>query len=161
MHLPNPKSPACPVALGQELEVFYPDLGVPHWGIVYQIGANPLEGKWDVLVLHNSKRRGGVNLSAIEQFASGNGFSIRRSPESPQHRAIILERATLALSVGVPYFALNENCQHFTTWCYTGKPESPTIQLSVVALIGGAMLFGNLMGDSNKPKPRKKHRSRY
>jgi hypothetical protein len=154
MYFRTPEIPICPVALGQELDIFYPDLGVPHRGIVYRIDWNAAEWKWDVMVAHNSKREGGVSLTTLEQFAHGNRAHILRSPQSPEHLQAILQRADLALSVGVGYLALYENCQHFTTWCYTGKAESPTVQLGV-ALVG-TLLVGTIIANANKPQPRKR-----
>ncbi len=148
--------PSCPVVLGQELEVFYPDLGVPHRGIVYQIFWKVAEWKWDISVVHNSKGGGGVGITSIEQFGQGNLVNILWSPESLEHLQIIFERANLALRVGVKYFVLNGNCQHFTTWCYTGEPQSPTLQVSV-AVVGFAFFVGAIIDDSTKRKSRERH----
>ena len=153
MYFRTPEIPICPVAVGQELEVFYPDLGVPHRGIVYQIDWHAADWKWNVTMAHNSKRDGGVSVTTLEQFAQGNRAHILRSPQSPEHLQAILQRAALALSVGVGYLALLENCQHFTTWCYTGKAESPTVQFGVAL---GTLVLGAIIANANNPRPRKR-----
>jgi len=118
----------CPFQIGDELRVFYPDLGLDHFGIVYQV----LSGwnGWLVRVIHNSKHGGGVCIVTLDEFSCGNEIFINRRAISEAHRQAIIARAVGAL--GHPYGVL-ENCEHFTTWCYTGIAESRQLQNAVLA----------------------------
>jgi len=108
-----------------EIEVFYPDLhGIPHRGIIHGVQVGPM-GVTAINVIHNSKRDGGVSVVGFADFAGGNIVSLRRRAESPQHSDAIIARAESAIHH--PYHWWLSNCEHFTDWCYTGKPgESDT-----------------------------------
>ena len=103
-----------------EIEIFYPDLhGIPHRGIVHSFQTGPM-GVTGVNVIHNSKRNGGVGFISFADFAQGSIVNVRRRAESPQHAAAIIARAESAIRH--PYHWWLANCEHFTDWCYTGKP---------------------------------------
>jgi len=127
-----------PFVPGQELEVRYPDLGnVPHRGIVRYVFWNGY--KWDVRVAHNSKTSRGVGIVSVEQFAQGNPIKVLRTPSSGEQQNVILQRVDSAIAAGVRYYLLVGNCEHFSTWCYTGAAESPSLQTAAAILAGVVM----------------------
>ncbi len=136
---------AFPFLKGDEIRVFYPDLQLWHNGIVCEVIPGPF-GFRSARIVHNSKRGGGVCIVSIEEFSGGNPVFLHRRPASPEHVEAVVSRATSQL--GQPYSALFQNCEHFTTWAFTGVPESE--QLQVIGWIAaiGAVAVGVLTSDS-------------
>jgi hypothetical protein len=66
---------------------------------------------------------------------------VLRGPTSPAHEQEILDRIDRALLRGVDYLAVNQNCQHFTNWCYAGIASSQTIQAGSAIILGLATAF--------------------
>ena len=125
--------------LGQIVEVNFP--GYPaHYGVVAAVGWNG-----QIAIAHNSKSKRGVVLDSIEQFGDGNAVKVARDPDSPEHTQEIIQKAFSAVRGHVPYFTEAQNCEHFVTWCYTGKAVSPTAdKYKAVAL--SALLIAGLWG---------------
>jgi|SRR5579871_443902 len=127
-----------------EVEVFYPDLhGIPHRGIVYGFQVGPM-GAIGIDVIHNSKRNGGVGFISFADFAQSSLVNLRRRAQSSQHADAISARAESAIHH--PYHWWLANCEHFTDWCYTGKPgesDTKTAGSWVVAGITAAVLLWN------------------
>ena len=136
--------PAQPCFRGQRLKVIYPN--VAHEGIVYrvQLGAKANGYRWYVTVAHNSKSDRGVCLVPFETFAQGCMVHVVDSPQSREHEKFIISQVDHARMAGIRYFLLYQNCEHFASWCYTGKAESSTLK-SVAKVIGGAAAIGALV----------------
>lgn len=133
-------SDGSPIQPGDEIEVRYPEIHpIPHRGLVSAIVESGL-GVVDVQVAHNSKSQGGVCIVSWNQFSQGQPVKLLRRPSSVEHRIAILERARA--NIGHPYDGAAANCEHFTDYCYSGKPgESPTLQAGIAILAGVGCVF--------------------
>jgi hypothetical protein len=97
-------------------------------------------------MVHNSKRGGGVCEVSLEEFSGGNPVFLNRRAPSPEYAEAVVSRAYSLL--GKPYNAVFHNCEHFTTWAFTGVPKSEQLQaLGWIAAIGIATI-GLLASDS-------------
>jgi hypothetical protein len=94
-------------------------------------------------VIDNSPERKKVEHRPFQEFTQGRPYRFVSHPGAfPPH--VVLARALSRL--GDPYDPISSNCQHFVTWCATGKARSPQIEgvlalaaLSVVAVAGMSM----------------------
>jgi len=135
----------CPFLKGDELRVFYPDIQLWHNGIVCEIIPGPF-GFPSASMIHNSKRGGGVCIVSLEEFSGGNPVFLNRRPSSPEYAEAVVSRAQSQL--GQPYSALLQNCEHFTTWAFTGVPQSEQLRaIGWIAAIG-AVAVGIMASDS-------------
>jgi|SRR5882672_5633932 len=93
------------------------------------------------LLPHNSKGKGVVQ-TYWQEFSEGQLVLLHRRAESQLHVQQIWQR--VYANLGKPYLLLGQNCQHFASFAFTGKAESPAARtvggLAVVAII--AALFG-------------------
>jgi hypothetical protein len=146
----DPVIPAQPCLRGQRLRVFYPN--VAHEGIVYSVdlGATPNGYCWYVMVAHNSKTGGGVCLVTLEALAQGCMVRIVDSPQSKEHENFIIGQVGRARMAGIRYFLLYQNCEHFASWCYTGKAESQTLE-SVAKFVGGMAAISIVVAAVHSP----------
>jgi Lecithin retinol acyltransferase len=126
-------------AVGDWVKVFLPRLGVEHEGIVVNVAR--MYGGFQAAVAHNMKGRGVVQ-TYWHEFSEYQTVHLHRRAESPLHVQQILQR--VYANLGKPYLLLGQNCQHFASFAFTGKAESPATRtvggLAVVAII--AALFG-------------------
>jgi hypothetical protein len=126
-------------AVGDWVKVFLPRLGVEHEGIVVNVAL--MYGGFQAAVAHNSKGKGVVQTHWLE-FSEGQAVLLHRRAESPLQVQQILQR--VYPNLGKPYFLVGQNCQHFASFAFTGKAESPATRavggLAAVAMI--AALFG-------------------
>jgi hypothetical protein len=126
-------------AIGDWVKVFLPRLAVEHEGIVIQV--ERMYGGFQAAVAHNMKGKGVVQSYWLD-FSEGQAVRLHRRAESPMHVHQILQRVYRNLGAG--YSLVNQNCQHFASFAFTGKAESPGTKavggLAVVAII--AALFG-------------------
>jgi hypothetical protein len=73
-----------------------------------------------------------------QDFAEGNIIQLFRRPSSAVHVQQILAR--VEANIGKPYIFLPQNCEHFASFAFTGKSESPSLQvLGFGSLILGVM----------------------
>jgi hypothetical protein len=125
-------------AVGDWVKVFLPRLGVEHEGIVVQVAR--MYGGFQAAVAHNMKGKGVVQ-TYWREFSEYQAVHLHRRAESPLHVQQILQR--VYANLGKPYLLLGQNCQHFASFAFTGKAESPATKtvggLAVVAII--AALF--------------------
>jgi len=87
-----------------------------HEGIVY---GTDVFG--DTLVIENSKQKGQVSISTLEEFCGGGQYWIKQY--APAGRAGEVISRALSL-LGRQYHLTDYNCQHFTSEAYTGEPRS-------------------------------------
>lgn len=138
-----------PFVKGDELRVYYPDIGLWHNGIVAEVVPSPY-GWSSAHVIHNSKRGGGVCVVSLEEFASGNTVQLNNRP-LPEYAELVVSRAQRFL--GQPYNAFSLNCEHFTTWVLTGVPHSEQLQSIVwVAALGAAAVGLMMVSDSGNER---------
>jgi hypothetical protein len=97
-------------------------------------------------MIHNSKRGGGVCTVSLEEFSGSNPVFLSRRPPSPEYAAAVVRRAES--QVGQPYNALFQNCEHFTTWAFSGVPQSGQLQTIGWIVAIGAVAAGLMASDS-------------
>lgn len=128
-------SNGAPIEPGDELEVSYPDLhGIPHRGLVYSVPRYAAATLADIEVIHSGKR-GGVCIVNWEAFEQGQQVRLRRKPTSAGHAHQILSLAASALNH--PYSWHEANCEHFTSWCYSGGVDAKSETLQTGVLVAG------------------------
>lgn len=76
---------------------------------------------------HSSTTRCPVEYVALHRFAQGRGISVRAEPAAAYSGAQIVERATSRLGED-RYRLLTNNCEHFCTWCVSGKGRSDQVR---------------------------------
>jgi hypothetical protein len=111
------------IAVGDWVRVFVPTLGVWHHGVVRRIFW--VGHGFAVEVAHNMKSRG-VTASDWYEFSGGGVVFLHR-----RHSTIIEVQASLArieYSLGQPYHLFAQNCEHFTSFVFSGKAESETLR---------------------------------
>jgi hypothetical protein len=111
-----------PILVGDWVRVLSP-AGVWHHGIVRR-----LVPRWDggiAVEIANNVKLGGISLSDWHVFADGREIILHRRAPAGQVRQI-LRRADE--SMGKTYDLLTQNCEHFASYAFTGKPESPAIK---------------------------------
>jgi hypothetical protein len=87
-----------------------------HEGIF--IGSDLCQRHW---VIENSKIKGEVSISALEEFSgSGQWEIVQTAPEGYEDE--VINRAYALL--GKPYDLTGYNCQHFVAEVYEGEPSS-------------------------------------
>lgn len=125
--------------IGDWVKVFLPRLGVQHEGIVVQVAR--MYGGFQAVVAHNMKDKGVVQSYWLD-FSEGQPVSLHRRAESPMQVRQILQR--VYGNLGARYSLMNQNCQHFASFAFTGKAESPSVKavggISLLAAL--AILFG-------------------
>jgi hypothetical protein len=134
-----------PFLKGDELRVYYPDIQLWHNGIVTDVLPGPF-GFPSATMIHNSKRGGGVCTVSLEEFSGGNPVFLSRRPPSPEYAAAVVSRARSQL--GQHYSALFQNCEHFTTWAFSGVPQSGQLQTIGWIVAIGAVAAGLMASDS-------------
>ncbi len=126
-------------AVGDWVKVFLPRLKVDHEGIVVNVAR--MYGGFQAAVAHNAKGKGVIQSSWLE-FSEGQSVVLHRRATSQMHVHQILQR--VYANLGKPYLLLGQNCQHFASFAFTGKAESPATRtvggLALLAVI--AALFG-------------------
>ena len=94
-----------------------------------------------VMLIDNAKADG-VSLRPLEEVAAGDPVEVVARPQSAEHANHIVERAYS--QIGKRYDLISQNCEHFSSWCYSGKPRS--IQLQgfgfLAAVIAGIVILG-------------------
>ncbi|HLJ28776.1 MAG TPA: lecithin retinol acyltransferase family protein [Candidatus Angelobacter sp.] len=120
---------------GDWVKVYRSELGIWHHGIVTV---------WNgvrAMVAHNQKGVGIINAD-WNVFAEGGTVHSHQRPLSNAHVQMIMTRVND--SIGKPYHLFAQNCEHFASFAFNGKPESPTVasysMLAVLAL-GAVALF--------------------
>ena len=78
---------------------------------------------------------GPVKVSALEEFLEGHLYTVREYKTRTYSREESLERARTRIGEDLYHPVLN-NCEHFVTWCITGKTRSTQVDL-IFGLTGG------------------------
>ena len=78
---------------------------------------------------------GPVKVSALEEFLEGHPYTVREYKTRTYSREESLERARTRIGEDRSHPVLN-NCEHFVTWCITGKTRSTQVDL-LFGLTGG------------------------
>ncbi len=85
----------------------------------------------DGYVLH--KDFGPVRMDTLAFFAKGRTVEVVEPAAGDFPANVVLERALSRLSEARRYHPLNDNCEHFVTWCRSGKAESPQVNRAMTA----------------------------
>lgn len=128
------------ITLGDWVCVYVPRLGVWHHGIVrniYRFGNG-----YAVQIAHNLKSSG-VTVSDWYEFADGGQVVLHARASSHSHVQQILARVDA--NIGKPYKLFAQNCEHFASFCFSGKAESKSVQV-VGALAAVAIIIAFLGG---------------
>lgn len=133
---------------------FFREIGYYHHAIVFEVTNDEL-----VIIHFNNPEQPlmGIVVSFSMQNPSGKGGgSIVKDPYSKESlkkrkqkiylyeydekdcssRGEVIERAEQAMSGEIPwepYNLLDNNCEHFATWCKTGKKRSKQVEVAVPA----------------------------
>ena len=136
---PTPAPATFVPAVGDWVKVFLPRLGVEHEGIVVQVAG--MYGGFQAAVAHNSKGKGVVQ-TYWHEFSEYQPVHLHRRAESLLHVQQILQR--VYANLGKPYLLVGQNCQHFASFAFTGKAESPSMKVvgGLGVLAAFAILFG-------------------
>lgn len=86
-----------------------------------------------------NKRVSRVVETSLEEFL-GSGILRRRKHVNSAHPDTILERARAGLNEAAYHLVFN-NCEHFATWCATGRKKSPQVRRAVTAVAFAASTF--------------------
>ena len=133
-----------PLLAGDEVDVESNIPGLRHRGLIYDLVDQDFP-----LVVHANKGTN-VTMDEFQRFSQGRNVRLLRRPESPAHAELIIYRANVAIQAGVNYHALFANCEHFTEYCFSGNPRSPTV--GGLAVLGiGALVFVALTSDPAAP----------
>nr|WP_308012756.1 lecithin retinol acyltransferase family protein [Nocardioides nematodiphilus] len=92
-------------------------------------------------------RRPGGARSPLELFLRGGTLHVRRHPSaSVAEPEIVLARAESHLGEG-GYRLFRNNCEHFATWCVTGRHTSTQVRIDVAstALAAAGLLVGTTL----------------
>lgn len=91
-------------------------------------------------------RCGPVEKTTLSDFANGYGFSVEANAATQYIGVEIVRRAKSRLGEN-NYHVLTNNCEHFCTWCVSGKGRSQQVEALMIrpwravrAIIG--ILFG-------------------
>ena len=126
-----------PIRVGDWVRVFLPRLGVWHDGIVHSMS---FVGNGFAVRLANNVKGVGITTSDWYEFAEGQIIHLHRRPTSGAQVREILAR--VEKSVGKPYHLVAQNCQHFASYAFTGKAESPYVQtVGLIAVVIAAVKF--------------------
>jgi len=123
-------------AQGDWVQVYIPRLGVEHEGIITGISSYG-NGVFRGTVAHNMKGAGVVITDAFA-FSEGNPIKFHLRAQSDAHVNAIMTRVNG--SVGKPYHLTMQNCQHFASFAFNGKAESPSVK-GVGLLAAGLAVF--------------------
>ncbi len=111
------------ISLGDWVRVFLPRLGVWHEGIVckiYFVGSG-----FAVAVANNAKGKGIVKMD-WHDFAEGQIIHLKSHASSDAHVEEILGR--VEESMGKPFHLIAQNCQHFASYAFNRRAQSPYVQ---------------------------------
>ncbi len=115
--------------------IFVHRLGYTHHGI----------DAGDGTVIHytgevGQKANAAVRQTPIEEFTKGRPIHVRPygSSDPPD---VTIQRATSRVGEGTYHLVFN-NCEHFATWCKTGRQKSEQVK-DVTAVTGGAVGTGS------------------
>ena len=131
-------STGIPILEGDWVRVLVPRLGLWHHGIVrrvYWIGTG-----FAVEIAHNMKQLG-VGASDWYEFADAQDVWLHRRDCDQVHVQEILAR--VECNLGKPYLLFAQNCEHFTSFAFTGKAESKTVD-AAGWITAGAIILGLL-----------------
>ncbi len=110
-------------------------LGYWHHGIVRRLVPS-FNGIY-IEIIHNDKIAG-ISLTDWASFAPSGVVQLYRRPDSPEQATDIIRRADN--QIGKPYNLFSQNCEHFTSWAYSGVPVSEQLQLAALIGIGALAL---------------------
>ena len=79
----------------------------------------------------------GVTLTDLEEFSCGNAVWVRTHPGAPYSGEECARRALSRLGED-EYNLVFNNCEHFATWCATGKKRSPQVERAVCGVAAAA-----------------------
>src|SRR5512147_1308372 len=79
---------------------------------------------------------GPVKVSSVEEFLAHHSYTVREYKTRTYSREESVERARARIGEDLYHPAFN-NCEHFVTWCITGKTRSTQVDL-LFSLTGGA-----------------------
>lgn len=99
-----------------------------HLGILAETG---LDGT--PMVVHSNGTC--VVLTSVAEFALGRVVEVVVEPCAVEQQRAILDRTYS--QIGHPHDHLFANCEHFATWAFYGKPQSPQLKKYVV---GGGVI---------------------
>src|SRR5256885_16684593 len=85
----------------------------------------------DGYVLH--KDFGPVRMDTLAYFAKGRDVKVVATEPGDFPADVVLERALSRLSEARGYHPLNDNCEHFVTWCRSGKADSARVKRAMTA----------------------------
>ena len=126
---------------GDWIRVYSTQYGVWHHGIVRRLVL--VSGGIAVEVIHNTKG-GGVAVADWYEFAGSNPVLLHRSPDSPTHATQVVARAEA--NVGKPYALFAQNCEHFSSFAFSGVAESESLQ-AVGVMIASVFAVAFLTSD--------------
>jgi Lecithin retinol acyltransferase len=130
-----------PMKIGDWVKVWSPS-GVWHHGIVFRMTF----ASWGMgyVEIINNVKAGGITVSDWNQFSGGRLVFLVKQASSPAHVEQILARAESSL--GKPYNLFGQNCEHFASFAFNGKPQSDSIRL--LGAVAAGVVIVKLLGDN-------------
>ena len=86
--------------------------------------------------LASGLQAGPVKVSSLEDFLADHSYKVREYKTRTYSREESVERARARIGEDL-YHPVFNNCEHFVTWCITGKTRSTQVDL-LFGLTGGA-----------------------
>ncbi|WP_288841906.1 lecithin retinol acyltransferase family protein [uncultured Deefgea sp.] len=83
---------------------------------------------------------GTVEITSVDEFCQGNGFTTQTYPYRLFSREESVERAKSRLGEAW-YNTLLNNCEHFVTWCILGLHSSAQVNNVIEGVVMGSTLF--------------------
>src|SRR4051812_39996123 len=112
-----------PICEGDWVRVFVPQRGVWHHGIVR--GVPHVTGGYFALEIAHNRKLTGIVTTDVNLFTDGQPMFLHRRPIPAQVPEIL---ARVDGAIGQPYHLFAQNCEHFASFAFTGKAESPTVK---------------------------------
>lgn len=110
------------IPLGTHL--YSPRFGYDHHGIYVGLGKVIHHSGWS-----EAFKKGPIECTTLKEFCAGNGFKIKLYQAAIFSPPQIVRRARQRFKDGnSKYNLLFNNCEHFATWCVTGKAFSEQLQ---------------------------------
>jgi len=127
-------------------------------GLMYQTVQNPPLSKKGTCIAMEEYDAVGFQRETVYVYDYDDCFD----DEEVVQRALSVQKGVIEWS---EYNLVSNNCEHFATWCKTGRKESKQVDVATnvgvgLAVAGGLALLGGLLYYALKEEPKKESRHR-
>jgi len=120
-------------------------------GLTYQPAKNPPLSKKGALIAIEEYDAAGFQRESVYVYDYNNSFDLDKVIQ----RALSVQEGAIKWD---PYDLFNNNCEHFATWCKTGRKESKQVNVAAnvgigLVVAGGLALLAGLAYNAFKEEP--------